>query len=162
MITPTRMPPGVFHERPAKVGDLLVQFEREHRQARHTIAFGADGVLLGHAAEADDHNARIRAEQYAAVAYGHTCLTAQLARMWSGASAAEAEHLAVRYRRPAPAGQAKAAPWWVLIQPITGWGGLVTEIPDAPAGSPQTVLTALEQCAARVSDALARAREASR
>ncbi|MGW5879466.1 hypothetical protein ACWFMI_23240 [Nocardiopsis terrae] len=127
------------------------------------MAFGADGLLLGHTSQEADTDAWVRAEQLAPSCFALTSLAKNAAAWWPPrpgqdppSPAQECDHLLIRHHT------CRGEPWWLLVVAIPGWGGLATELPPAPnpPSLPQ-VLSALVACADQVQGVLVAARKAS-
>ncbi|MDT0331239.1 hypothetical protein [Nocardiopsis lambiniae] len=147
------------HERPALVGELLTDFQGR-TGAAHTVAFGLDGVLLGHAGHPEDERAQVRAEQSASSSYMLASLCTGVAATWPAerrpAGPVHADHLLLRHRAGIdPQTGERPSPWWVLVVPVPDWGGLVTELPPDREAPVASVMGDLLECADRIRGVLA-------
>lgn len=131
---------------------VLEELERR-TGARHTIAFGTDGLLRGHTG--DHEQALVRAEQLAPSCWGISSLAARVPALRPGTphTSDSVDHFSVRYRTP------QGHPWWLLVTMIPGEGGLATELLAPEPHAIAHVSAELTSCAERLRGALVTAQE---
>lgn len=157
---------GVRHLRPDRLGDPLTDFEVQSG-ARHTVAFGPDGVVLGYAGDAEDTFAQARAEQSASISYMLCSLASGAWWSWPesrtdhdrfpvspGQKSLPADHVLLRHADPG-----STSWWWVLVLPAS-WGGLCTELPPDVPAQVTALMKPLQECRDKVATILRDAHDA--